>query len=115
MAGQGAKKRAEENRQRLRFLQTAMLVALFTFVAVRLVLFKSSTHIGHWLGLTATVLLEGLAYGAIAVAAQPVYDASGAMIDGGADLNRGTVSNYHDIVYLCVLVQLVSAFTNWGW
>lgn len=115
MAKAGARKRLEENGARLRMLLGLMVLGSGTFLAVRLLMYKEATTFGHWVGLTVTLLVEGFTYAAIAVAAQPVYDGSGTLIDGGADLNKGMVSSYHDVFYISVMVQLVAAFTKWGW
>jgi hypothetical protein len=88
MAGGSARKRAEENAARLNLLKAFVLVGAGTFIAARLLLFKGSTTLGHWLGFAATLLLDALAYGSIAFAARPTYDGAGNLIDGGANLNK---------------------------
>lgn len=115
MAGAGARKRLDENRARLRLLAAMIATGMVTFLTVRLTLFRQITHIEHWLGFALTVIVEGLTFAAISMAAQAVYDGSGRLLDGGADLNKGAVSSYADVLYLSVLVQLVAAFTNYGW
>ena len=115
MAGAGARKRLEENQSRLTMLLVLCLVGTATFIAVRLTMYKQSTYLEHWIGYAATILIELLVYVAIRAAAQPVFDAAGRLLDGGADLNKGMVSSYHDLLYMTVLVQLVAAFSNWGW
>ena len=48
--------------------------------------------------------------------AVPTYGQGGEIIDGGADLTLPGVTGYSfDIIYLCILVQLVTIVTNWGW
>ena len=115
MAGAGARKRLDENTARLRLLAGLIAAGVVTFLGVRLTMFRQITHLEHWLGFAVTVIVEGLTFAAISMAAQPVYDGSGRLLDGGADLNKGAVSSYHDVLYLSVLVQLVAAFTNYGW
>ncbi|KAJ9529029.1 hypothetical protein QJQ45_007105 [Haematococcus lacustris] len=90
MAGQGAKKRIEENKRRLRLL--------IIWLAV---------------GLAAQVL--NLA--SISALAAPVYDpSSGELLDGGADLDmKGFCGYYHDVLYITVIVQVLSAVSPWFW
>ena len=48
--------------------------------------------------------------------AEPIYDASGQLVDGGADLSMGGMcSYYHDLIYLAAIVQVASIFTDRSW
>jgi hypothetical protein len=48
--------------------------------------------------------------------AEPIYDASGQLVDGGADLGMGGMcSYYHDLIYLAAIVQVASIFTDRSW
>lgn len=48
--------------------------------------------------------------------AEPIYDASGQLVDGGADLSMGGMcSYYHDLIYLATIVQVASIFTDRIW
>ena len=48
--------------------------------------------------------------------AEPIYDASGQLVDGGADLSMGGMcSYYHDLIYLAAIVQMASIFTDRSW
>ena len=50
------------------------------------------------------------------IIAAPHYSADGELIFSGGDLAQGGVlSYYHDLIYLCLIAQLLSIFTKWGW
>lgn len=115
MAGEGAKKRLEQNQRRLFALRVAMLLTTALYVSVRLFVRAGTRGAWHWVGLVATLLMHGLSYLAIAAAAQPTYSSTGALIDGGGDLDRGTASSYHDVLYITCAVQALAAFTDKGW
>jgi hypothetical protein len=116
MAGAGAKKRLQDNQNRLQTLRLAAGTTTFLYVAIRWLLFRSSTYWYHWLGLTVTVLVHAFAYLLIASVAKPVYSPSGELQDGGADLNKHTAASYsHDVLYITSFVQVLAAFTNYGW
>lgn len=115
MAGAGAKKRAEQNKQRLQTLKLVVLAASVFYAVVRLWLFRSTVTWWHWAGVLLTVAVHAVCYTFISHAGTPVYDQAGELVDGGADLDKGMVSYYHDILYVTALVQVVAAFTSWGW
>lgn len=85
MAGAGAKKRLEENRARLRLLQ----ILLISGIAAQILLLCWRSA-GTWaiLACGGTSAAAVASYMGIASLASPVYDDKGALIDGGADLNR---------------------------
>ena len=115
MAGAGAKKRAEENKQRLKTLQLLILVTTAVYAAVRLGAFKSTAQWYHWIGLLFTLGIHGVSYWIIAAVARPVYQ-NGELIDGGGDLSKSIAASYsHDVLYVTSMVQVLAAFTNWGW
>lgn len=96
--GEGAKKRLEQNQGRLAALRIAILVTTALYIVMRLVI-RASTRSGwHWFGLVVTLMAHGASYLAIAAAAQPTYSDTGALLDGGGDLNKGTASAYHDVL-----------------
>ena len=48
--------------------------------------------------------------------AVPTYGQGGEILDGGADLTLSGITGYSfDVIYLCILVQLVTILSNWGW
>jgi hypothetical protein len=48
--------------------------------------------------------------------AEPTYNETGELEDGGADLNMGGVCTYyHDLIYLSAFVQIVAIFTDRAW
>ena len=116
MAGAGAKKRVETNRQRLQNLRYALIVGMATFVIVRSILFSASTSRWHWIGFVLTSLVAYMTYSGIAGFAAPIYDSSGELVDGGADLSmKGMCGYYHDLLYITIFVQITASFTKWGW
>jgi hypothetical protein len=115
MAGAGAKKRAEENKQRLKTLQLVILVTTAVYAGIRLGAFRSTAQWYHWAGLILTLGVHGVSYWIIAAVGKPVYQ-NGELIDGGGDLSKSVAASYsHDVLYVSSMVQLLAAFTNWGW
>ena len=69
-----------------------------------------------WLGLLTTSLVYAIAYSALQAVARPVYDESGALVDGGGDLNLGGVTSYyHDLIWLAAAVQVGSLLSRRAW
>jgi hypothetical protein len=96
--GEGAKKRLEQNQRRLAALRIAILTTTALYAAVRLFLRASSRGAWHWVGLVVTLLAHAASYGAIQAAARPTCSSTGALLDGGSDLDKGTASSYHDVL-----------------
>lgn len=105
MAGQGAKKRIEENKRRLRLLIIWLAVGLAAQV---LNLAVRGFQTWRFIGLLATVSVNAFTYQSISALAAPVYDpSSGELLDGGADLDmKGFCGYYHDVLYITVIVQV---------
>jgi hypothetical protein len=57
---------------------------------------------------------HGICYLSIAAVGRPVVQ-NGSVIDGGGDLSKGVIQYYFDILYVTGFVQILSAFTDWGW
>lgn len=69
-----------------------------------------------WFGLLTTSLVYAIAYSALQSVARPVYDESGALVDGGGDLNLGGVTSYyHDLIWLAAAVQIGSLLSRRAW
>ncbi|GMH39060.1 hypothetical protein BSKO_06958 [Bryopsis sp. KO-2023] len=115
MANQGAKRRVEINKQRLKTLRIVIFAANAWYILVRLILRSSSVW---WLNLTAlavTSFIYLVCFNWILKAAQPTYKGE-ELVDGGSDLSMGGVLEYnHDFIYLSVLAQFIGGFSDWGW
>lgn len=97
--GDGAKRRLEQNQKRLAALRAAALASTLVYAGARLALNRGGGSKGlHWAGLVVTLLAHGFAYLAIAAVARPTYSNSGALVDGGGDLDKGSASMYHDLL-----------------
>jgi hypothetical protein len=114
MAGGGAKKRAEENKRTIQLVGIYILVCSAFYAVVRLWLKSSSLTWGHYAGFAATLTAHGICYLSIAAVGRPVIQ-NGAVVDGGGDLSKGVIQYYFDILYVTGFVQILSAFTDWGW
>jgi hypothetical protein len=114
MAGAGAKKRAEDNARTLQRLSIFIVVCAGVHAAVRLWLKASTATWSSWAGLAGTVLVQGFCYLSIAAVARPVYT-NGVLVDGGADLSKGAISYYFDVLYVTGFVQVLASFTFYGW
>uniref|UniRef100_A0A7S0YGZ0 Transmembrane protein 208 n=1 Tax=Polytomella parva TaxID=51329 RepID=A0A7S0YGZ0_9CHLO len=110
MAGAGAKKRVEENRKHLYRLRIAMLVGVSFQVLVRILLRGGYHSKKHVFGFLFTSFIDYLMYSWISGFAEPVFDTSGELVDGGGDLSgKGMVSYYLDIFYVNTFVQVGSS------
>jgi len=115
------------------------------YVALRVVWMNDSFGFWHWVGFGGCSLVNALVYWWIASLATPTYDATGDLIDGGADLNtHGNLSEYEpllqpslltgvvtpkpstrdcccarryafDVVYIVVFVQLTTIISEYFW
>jgi hypothetical protein len=116
MAGQGAKKRVEDNKRHVQKLRTVALVGLLLYIFGRFGWYKSSVTWLNYVGLVMLASIEYMSYRWIALAAAPKYDAEGKLEDGGMDLfSGGTVSYAHDVLYVCIFLGIVGIFTDWVW
>lgn len=114
MAGGGAKKRAEDNQRTLKLIGIYILVCSAVFAAVRLWLKSATLGWGHYAGFAGTLAVHGICYLSIAAVARPLLK-GGVVIDGGADLSKGAIQYYFDVLYVTGFVQVLAAFTDWGW
>lgn len=114
MAGAGAKKRAEDNAGTVNKLGIYILVCAAIYVVVRLGMKSRTADWGSWAGLVLTLVVQAVCYLGISSMAKPIYQ-NGILIDGGADLSKGTVSYYFDLCYVTGFVQVVASFSKWGW
>lgn len=114
MAGTGAKKRAEDNSRTVALLAGYILVCAGLHALVRLWLRGSSADWTSWAALAGTLAVQGLCWLSVAAVARPVYD-NGVLVDGGADLSKGVISYYFDVVYVTGFAQLCAAASKWGW
>lgn len=114
MAGAGAKKRADDNARTINRLGVYILVCAAFYGGIRLGLKAKTAGAGSWAGLVLTLVVQAFCYLGISSMAKPVYD-NGVLIDGGADLSKGTVSYYFDLCYVTGFVQVLASFSRWGW
>jgi hypothetical protein len=118
MAKGNAKKRAEENIARLSLLRKVVLGAVVSHAAIRLAWFRASAIWWVHYPLFATAASSAwFCYASLAHIGAPTYDASGALVDGGADLSLGGMSSYyHDVVYVSSFALFATAFvSDWFW
>jgi hypothetical protein len=114
MAGGGAKKRAEENKRTIQNVGIYVLVCSAVYAVVRLWLKSSTLSWGHYAGYAATLAAHGISYLSIVAVSRPTIQ-NGQVVDGGADLSKGVIQYYFDLLYVTGFVQLVAAFTDYGW
>ena len=110
MAGAGAKKRLEENRQRVAVLRGVVFSGAFAFFLIRLVVFPywgMKFSMWHWIGFALTCMVSWFTYGSIAKFAAAIYGPGGELLSGGADLSmKGACAYYHDLLYITSFVQV---------
>jgi hypothetical protein len=114
MAGAGAKKRSEENARTVRNVGIYILVCAAVFALIRLYLKQSSADWTTYAAFAGTMLVQGICYISVAAVAKPVYE-NGILVDGGADLAKGSISYYFDLLYVTGFVQILASFTAYGW
>ncbi|GBF96448.1 hypothetical protein Rsub_09247 [Raphidocelis subcapitata] len=115
MAGEGAKRRLETNQRRLATLRAALLGCTLLYAAVRLGARRGTAGGWHWFGLVVTLAAHAFSYLALSAAAAPTYSATGSLLDGGGDLDKGAASVYHDVIYITCAVQALACLTGWAW
>ena len=118
MAKSNQKKRAEENLARLTLLFRALVASVACHAAVRLGVYRATTI--WWVHYPLFAVAAGSAwfcYASLAHIGTPTYDASGVLVDAGADLSLGGMSSYyHDIVYVAVFLLVATALvSDWFW
>jgi len=114
MAGGGAKKRAEDNKRTIQLIGVYILVCTTVFAVVRLWLKSSTLTWGHYAGFAATLAVHGISFLSIAAVGRPLIQ-NGVVVDGGGDLSKGVIQYYFDVLYVTGFVQVLAAFTDWGW
>eukprot|EP00882_Tetradesmus_deserticola_P003489 GHRQ01003691.1.p2 GENE.GHRQ01003691.1~~GHRQ01003691.1.p2 ORF type:complete len:171 (+),score=54.98 GHRQ01003691.1:250-762(+) len=114
MAGAGAKKRSEENARTVRNVGIYILVCAAEFALIRLYFKQSSADWTTWAAFAGTMLVQGISYISIAAVAKPVYS-NGVLVDGGADLAKGSISYFFDLLYVTGFAQVLASFTAYGW
>lgn len=114
MAGGGAKKRAEENKRTLQLIGVYIVVCSAVHAVVRLWLKQSSVAGWHYVAYAATLAAHAIAYLSMVAIARPVVQNS-TVVDGGGDLSKGVIQYYFDLVYVTGFVQILAAFTDYGW
>lgn len=91
-----------------------IILCAVLYGGVRLGVRSKTAGLGNWAGLVLTLLVQAVCYLTVSSVAKPIYQ-HGVLIDGGADLSKGTVSYYFDLCYVTGLVQVLASFTKWGW
>ena len=101
-----------------RFGGKVVLGAVVSHAAIRLAWFRASAIWWVHYPLFATAASSAwFCYASLAHIGAPTYDASGALVDGGADLSLGGMSSYyHDVVYVSSFALFATAFvSDWFW
>eukprot|EP01132_Coremiostelium_polycephalum_P004009 gene4009-5012_t len=57
-------------------------------------------------------IFNAIAYTLIKSAAKATFGESGELLDGGSDLDTGLAVYYFDIVYVCVITQILGLFSD---
>ncbi|KYQ96688.1 transmembrane protein [Tieghemostelium lacteum] len=112
MANSGAKKRKIQNDKEMLKLRVILLVSNLLYIVYRMVIHKDSFGGWNWFSFITMALLNLLAYKLISASAAPTFSAEGELIDGGNDLSAGLNEYYFDIVYICVITQVIGLFTD---
>lgn len=118
MAGQGAKKRVEENRSKLSKLRTACLLGTAVHFAATFLLTRGEASTWAVLGFILAAAVDWGCYKGLSSLAHPILDDKGDMLDGGADLSMrgGFAEYYQDLIYISVFVQIgASLLSRWFW
>lgn len=108
MAGQGAKKRLQENKKRLQLLQRLLVAGLIAQLTKAALALRAGSLDGYGIaGLLTTTGVAWFCFSGISSLAAPAFDEKGELVDGGADLNMGGFNGYyHDVLYITVFVQV---------
>jgi hypothetical protein len=114
MAGGGAKKRAEENVQTLQKLAVYILICSAFYAVVKLWLKSATVSTGHYAGFAVTLAVHGICYLSILAVGRAIYKPDGSLAYVG-ELDKGVIQYYFDLLYVTGFVQILSAFTDWGW
>ncbi|KAK5584254.1 hypothetical protein RB653_005862 [Dictyostelium firmibasis] len=106
MANSGAKKRKTQNEKELLKIRLIMAATTIPYILYRVV-YQSETFGGWlWFAYLSINALNLFAYYIITSMCKLTYDNNGELIDGGADLNQGGMTEYYfDIVYVCSIIQ----------
>ncbi|GAX83458.1 hypothetical protein CEUSTIGMA_g10883.t1 [Chlamydomonas eustigma] len=116
MAGAGAKKRLEENKQHVKILSIIVGAGIATYFILRLVIFGGIMSWRHLTGFVMTSAVNWFTFSSIKSFAAATYGPNGDLIDGGADLNmKGMCAYYHDLLYITSFVQVGVSFSTWFW
>lgn len=116
-ATKGQKQILDENNSTLDFYAKVMISIEVTYIIFRFTFFNFNSSWFSWvLLLMATVLYFGC-YKFMESMAKPAYSESGALIDGGMDLNTesGTAEHVKDLIILTTITQGLAIFTDYMW
>ncbi|XP_066290634.1 transmembrane protein 208-like isoform X1 [Branchiostoma lanceolatum] len=113
----GQKQIVEENKATIKFYLYVIAGANALYFLPTLFLYWDSFSwvTGCLLGFATLVYLASLQ--SMRSMARPTYSESGALMDGGIDLNMesGMAEHLKDIVLLTAIVQVISIFSNYFW
>ena len=116
-ATRGQKQILEENKSTIQFYLVMSSISMIAYVSSMLIFF----HEAYSWKLQLLTLLAACAFAACLVTmnlmARATYSESGALMDGGLDLNMkdGFAEHLKDMIILTTIVQLLSLVSNYFW
>ncbi|XP_015774039.1 PREDICTED: transmembrane protein 208-like [Acropora digitifera] len=116
-ATKGQKQIFEENKSTLDFYAKVMISVEVTYIIFRFTFFNYNSSWFSWVILSMATVLYFACYKFMESLARPTYGESGALIDGGMDLNcgSGTAEHVKDLILLTAIVQCLGIFTDYMW
>eukprot|EP01026_Neomeris_dumetosa_P077827 TRINITY_DN84040_c0_g1_i6.p2 TRINITY_DN84040_c0_g1~~TRINITY_DN84040_c0_g1_i6.p2 ORF type:complete len:176 (-),score=16.91 TRINITY_DN84040_c0_g1_i6:195-722(-) len=112
----GAKKRLEENKKRLQVLLYVIFGSAGFHAVLRFGVFRSSVTWFSYLMFVLTSLIAVIMRSFLSSLAEPSYNSSFEVVDGGVDLSKGgLVSYYKDILYICCATLVLASFSGYFW
>ncbi|XP_076340659.1 transmembrane protein 208 [Tachypleus tridentatus] len=116
-ATKGQKQIVQENKETLKFYAIMTITTEVLYSIVLILFFWEEFSFYYWMviGLTLAVYIGNLQF--MNYMAKAVYSESGALLDGGIDLNMesGLAEHLKDLIILTVGVQLLSLLSNYFW
>ncbi|XP_068721648.1 transmembrane protein 208-like [Montipora capricornis] len=116
-ATKGQKQILEENNSTLDFYAKVMISVEVTYIIFRFTFFNYNSSWFTWVLLVMVTALYFGCYKFMESMAKPTYSESGALIDGGMDLNTGsgTAEHVKDLIILTAITQGLGIFTDYMW
>ncbi|XP_031552491.1 transmembrane protein 208-like isoform X2 [Actinia tenebrosa] len=116
-ATKGQKQILEENNNTVDFYSKLMIAVEIAYFVFRSTIFSFSASWISWTMFVFATLVYIGCYKFMTSMAKPAYSDTGALIDGGMDLNSesGTAEHVKDLILLTAIVQFLAIFTDYFW